>query len=243
VLCAPFTPEYWVTSPDDEVEQSTLQSGNLLFALLGIQLRKFIAKKCGDDTRLRGLVPAAGGETCVKGVMSEPGLVLVDASLNLIASNAEAIRILAFPERVEEIRHPDLWLASKIRAQLVEHHARSRTIFVKEFSSARRTYSCSSCALSVRANGSSAHPPALVLTLERKSNGGLTVATLSERFGLTQREQETVKLLLQGLTSKEIAMRMGISANTVKAFVRLVMIKMGVSTRSGIAGKMVASET
>jgi DNA-binding CsgD family transcriptional regulator len=59
---------------------------------------------------------------------------------------------------------------------------------------------------------------------------------------LTQREQETVKLLLQGLTSKEIAGRMGISANTVKAFVRLVMIKMGVSTRSGIAGKIVAAE-
>jgi DNA-binding CsgD family transcriptional regulator len=59
---------------------------------------------------------------------------------------------------------------------------------------------------------------------------------------LTQREQETVKLLLQGLTSKEIAVRMEISANTVKAFVRLVMIKMGVSTRSGIAGKFVPPE-
>ena len=187
-------------------------------------------------------MPAEGG-ILVKGVITEPGLVLVDASLNLIASNAEAVRILAFPERAEEIRQPDLWLASKIRTQLVEYHARSRTIFVKEFASARRTYSCSSCVLSVRANGSSAHAPALVLTLERKSNGALTVATLSERFGLTQREQETVKLLLQGLTSKEIAGRMGISANTVKAFVRLVMIKMGVSTRSGIVGKMVAPES
>jgi DNA-binding CsgD family transcriptional regulator len=45
--------------------------------------------------------------------------------------------------------------------------------------------------------------------------------------------------LLQGLTSKEIAQRMGISPNTVKAFLRLVMVKMGVSTRSGIVGKIV----
>jgi hypothetical protein len=32
---------------------------------------------------------------------------------------------------------------------------------------------------------------------------------------------------------------MNISPNTVKAFVHLVMVKMGVSTRSGIIGKMV----
>jgi hypothetical protein len=31
----------------------------------------------------------------------------------------------------------------------VERHARLRTVFVKEFVSARRTYSCKSCALSV----------------------------------------------------------------------------------------------
>jgi DNA-binding CsgD family transcriptional regulator len=186
-------------------------------------------------------MPAAGGAG-VKGAENEPGFVVVDASLNLIASNAEAIRILAFPERVEDIRQPDLWLTGKIRARLVERDARSRPTFVREFSSARRTYSCSSCILSVRANGSSASPPDVVLTLQRKSNAALTVAALSERFGLTQREQETVKLLLKGLTSKEIAEQMGISANTVKAFVRLVMLKMGVSTRSGIAGKMVAPE-
>lgn len=178
----------------------------------------------------------------MKRIASEPGLVLVDGSLNLIASNVEAIRIFAFPERVEEIRQLDLWLAGKIRTRLVDRQARSRTVFVKEFTSARRTYSCSASVLSVQANGSAAHPPAAVLTLERKCNGGLSIATLSARFGLTQREQETVKLLLQGLTSKEIAGRMGISANTVKAFVRLVMIKMGVSTRSGIAGKIVAAE-
>jgi DNA-binding CsgD family transcriptional regulator len=186
-------------------------------------------------------VSAAGGIR-VKRVASEPGLVLIDSCLNLIGSNAEAIRILAFPERSEEIRQPDVWLSSKVRTLLVERHARSRTTFVKEFMSARRTYACNSCVLSVGTNGSSASAPTVVLTLERKSNRGLTVAMLAERFGLTQREQETVKLLLEGLTSKEIAGRMGISANTVKAFVRLVMIKMGVSTRSGIAGKIVAPE-
>jgi len=41
-----------------------------------------------------------------------------------------------------------------------------------------------------------------------------------------------------GLTNKEIADRMGISANTVKGFVRLIMLKMGTSGRSGIVAKV-----
>lgn len=161
--------------------------------------------------------------------------------MNLVASNAEAMRILAFPEPAEEIRHPDLWLSSRIRSLVGDRPLRPPTGFVREFPSARRTYLCSSFPLSMR-NGASASPPVLLLLLERKSNGGLTLSTLAERFGLTPREQETVKLLLQGLTSKEIAKRMGISPNTVKAFVRFVMVKMGVSTRSGIAGKLVGPE-
>ncbi len=75
--------------------------------------------------------------------------------------------------------------------------------------------------------------------LERKSNEAVTIAEISKRFGLTAREQETVQFLLEGFTSKEIAQRMKISPNTVKAFIRLVMVKMNVSTRSGIIGKIV----
>jgi len=53
------------------------------------------------------------------------------------------------------------------------------------------------------------------------------IAEIAERFGLTCREQETVQFLLEGLTSKEIAQRMQNQPNTVKAFIRLVMVKMG----------------
>jgi len=60
----------------------------------------------------------------------------------------------------------------------------------------------------------------------------------SQEFHLTHREQEVLGLLIMGLTNKEMADRMGISANTVKAFVRLVMLKMGTSGRSGIVAKV-----
>jgi DNA-binding CsgD family transcriptional regulator len=65
---------------------------------------------------------------------------------------------------------------------------------------------------------------------------------LSHRFGLTAREEETVQLLVEGLTSKEIATRMKISPNTVKGFIRLIMVKMNVFTRSGIIGKILETE-
>jgi DNA-binding NarL/FixJ family response regulator len=53
---------------------------------------------------------------------------------------------------------------------------------------------------------------------------------------LTPREQETVALLATGLTNKEISARMGVSVNTVKAFLRSVMLKLGVTTRAGVVG-------
>jgi DNA-binding CsgD family transcriptional regulator len=82
-----------------------------------------------------------------------------------------------------------------------------------------------------------------MLMFERKSNEAVVMAEISDRFGLTAREVETVQFLLEGFTSKEIAQRMQISPNTVKAFIRLVMVKMNVSTRSGIIGKIVGSKT
>ena len=112
--------------------------------------------------------------------------------------------------------------------------------FVKEFKSGKRRYICKS--LEVAFNGNDSPQPAFAVLLERNTgNSHSALVEISAQFGLTQREGETVEFLLQGLTSKEIATRMNISANTVKAFIRLIMVKMKVSTRSGIAGKFAGS--
>jgi DNA-binding CsgD family transcriptional regulator len=171
---------------------------------------------------------------------SQPGVVLVDKSLNLVAANLDAVKILAFPERPETIGNVSDWLTKKIHSCLIDRQASTRPSFVSEFRSAQRTYLCRALPLHSGANGPAR--PALTLILERKPNGGGTVAEISERFGLTAREQETMRLLAEGFCSKEIAARMKISPNTVKAFVHLVMVKMSVSTRSGIIGKMVGAD-
>ena len=50
--------------------------------------------------------------------------------------------------------------------------------------------------------------------------------------------KETVDLLLQDLSTKQIAGRMNISPNTAKAFLRSVMIKVGAENRTGIIGRI-----
>jgi DNA-binding NarL/FixJ family response regulator len=165
---------------------------------------------------------------------------VVDAALRVVASNAEVRQILTFPELPEKIHNPEIWLAKKVRSNLAD--SQSPSGLAGEVRSARRTYLCRSFSLDPvesHKNGSAQSGKLRIVMIERKSNEAVTIAEISERFGLTAREQETVQFLLEGFTSKEIAHRMNISANTVKAFIRLVMVKMNVSTRAGIVGKVV----
>ncbi len=80
--------------------------------------------------------------------------------------------------------------------------------------------------------------PAIAVLLERNHNGGLNLESVARKFRLTRRERQTVDLLLQDLSTKQIADRMGISPNTAKAFLRSVMIKVGAGNRTGIVARI-----
>lgn len=185
-----------------------------------------------DDADFRKSDPSIHGR---------PGLVVVDRSLNLIASNNEATQILTFPTPPGKIPNLESWLTKRIRGGLVDRGSSALPRFVEQFKSARRTYLCRSFPLNLNGNAQVPDHAALVLLLERSADGAVKLTEICTRFGLTPREQETVKLLFEGLTSKEIAGRMNISPNTVKAFLRLIMVKMSVSTRSGIIGRIAGS--
>jgi DNA-binding NarL/FixJ family response regulator len=60
----------------------------------------------------------------------------------------------------------------------------------------------------------------------------------SEANRLTRREREAVVLLANGCTNKEIAAQMGVSVNTVRAFMRSVMSKLSLTTRAGVIGRL-----
>ena len=84
--------------------------------------------------------------------------------------------------------------------------------------------------------------PATAVLLERAPSEPVPLSQVCQQFNLTQREQEVLVHLLQGIRNKEIADRMRISSNTVRAFLRLIMIKTGVSSRSAIVGKILTTQ-
>jgi DNA-binding CsgD family transcriptional regulator len=167
---------------------------------------------------------------------AQPGLIVTDAALKLHAFNTDAIQILSFPQSMQKIPDPHAWLSERV-SRLFE-----RRTSVSQLQSGQRTYLCKSFPVKLDGAGHKSDRPGLVLLLERKSISVLSIDRIAEHFALTDRECETVRLLFEGLSSKEIAARMKISHHTVNAFVRLVMVKMGVSSRSGIVGKIARTE-
>jgi DNA-binding CsgD family transcriptional regulator len=168
---------------------------------------------------------------------SSHGFLVMDASLKVIYANAEAIDILVYPENPQKVKSLDSLLAEKIRTVLLKQPSSPKAGFVAELRSGRRRYLCRAFSL----NPYSKNPggqESLAIQFERTRQVTLNGSQIAERFNLTPREQQTLEYLIQGLTSKEIADRMHISVNTVKAFLRLIMVKMGVTTRSGIVGML-----
>jgi len=52
---------------------------------------------------------------------SDNGFLLLDAGLNLIASNAPALQILCFPSGPDRIKQPKVFLADRVRTSLLDH--------------------------------------------------------------------------------------------------------------------------
>lgn len=98
-----------------------------------------------------------------------------------------------------------------------------------------RDYSCRSYLLEP-SNGSR-QGPYVAVHLERDVSVYDAVSEVGSEYRLTDREHEVLKQIAAGLTSQEVAQRMNISPNTVKVFLRMIM-KMGVSTRSGVIAKL-----
>lgn len=57
---------------------------------------------------------------------------------------------------------------------------------------------------------------------------------LVQRHDLTERERETLSLILKGLQNSEIALKLDISSNTVKYHVRNLLMKLGMESRTDL---------
>ncbi len=166
------------------------------------------------------------------------GILLLDASLRPIFANEEALVILAYPG-VPSKQGFNNSVQSRIRSLVSSngnHNGFSPFKFVNEVASGNRRYQLR--AFSMKSNLRVRRGPAVGLLLERNPRGALNLESVARKFRLSRRERETVELLLQDLSTKQIADRMGISPNTAKAFLRSVMIKVGAGNRTGIVARI-----
>jgi DNA-binding CsgD family transcriptional regulator len=171
---------------------------------------------------------------------SAAGLLVMDSSLSLVSFNAEATQILGYPDNIGNLTSSEVLLAEKIRSSLITRPSAGESVFVREFRSGRRRYFCR--AFVIDSHNRSVFENSVAVLLERGPSGLVPLSQLCQQFNLTQREQEVLGYLLQGMSSKAIANRMNVSPNTVKAFLRLIMIKMGVSSRTAVMGKIIMTQ-
>jgi DNA-binding CsgD family transcriptional regulator len=191
------------------------------------------------DIRASGVT--AMKHTSTKASDNSEGFLLLNPNLNPLFVNRVAAEILSYPQQLETCKKLDDYLAARVRATLMTGGSSRVPTLVSEFRSGRRLYQCRSYRVNALAEEDS--QGCLAIILERGSNGSFSIARVTERFRLTTREQQVLQYLLTGLTTKQIASGMEISPNTVKAFLRMIMVKMGVSTRSGIVGKAFTETT
>ena len=188
------------------------------------------------NSKPRPLTGSPSRQTAGSPLRSAVGFLLLDSSLHPIAFNVEAIRVLSYPDQLATVRPADVFLAERIRETLLDREPSRESPRVTEFRSGRRRYLCRAFPVDSDTKGPS-HASIAVL-LERAPVSVIPLSPVSEQFNLTRRERDALAHLLQGLSNKEIANRMSVSPNTVKAFLRLIMLKMEVTSRAAIVAKI-----
>lgn len=172
-------------------------------------------------------------------VARAPGFLLLDARQRPIFYNAEAEQILNYWAAGRGDRPGRAGVAEAVRAILGRRNGGIKVAEPgSEILSGRRRYNWQTFSVFEKSGKRSPKITAVLIEVSRAARRPNEMPNLAREYRLTDREGETVSHLKLGLTSKEIAQRMQVSPNTVKVFLRSIMNKMSVSTRSGILGKL-----
>ena len=167
------------------------------------------------------------------------GFIVADFSFRPIYANSIAMDILNRFGGPYEAAEWEAAIQKRLRLILQAPHYVADLCSPATFVSGQRRYTCQPFLLEVQEDQK--RPARVGLLMERPVAPQAWLLEASRRYHLSPREYETVLHLSHGLTTKEIAERMHVSPNTVKQFVRLIMSKMQVATRSGVLGKLLSA--
>jgi DNA-binding CsgD family transcriptional regulator len=163
-------------------------------------------------------------------------MVLLDISLRPIAFDQGAAAIFKDETHRGGAAASPLALPRELLDVIRRSKPGDRSSVKTRFRLANREYSCRVYFL--QSVNPSSQGSMLAVHLDRDASVTDALFEAGTEYRLTERENEVLKQIAAGLTSKEVAERMNISPNTVKVFLRMIMMKMGVSTRSGVIAKL-----
>src|ERR1019366_548714 len=127
-------------------------------------------------------------KAAVAATVTSEGFILVNSSMKPLFVNSAAAQILAYPQKVETIKHLDEYLASKIRSTPLFEQSSHAPALVVQFQSGKRLYLCRAFRVNAVTQGDS--QPSVAIILERCSERRISLHQVSETFHLTTREQE-----------------------------------------------------
>lgn len=170
---------------------------------------------------------------------AEGGMVLLDRSLKIIAYDRGATAIL------KDVNPPGSQNQVILPAEILDNVRQCKSTAISSLRIylhiGKHEYLCRAYLLEWL--NWLASQPMIAVHFSKISTSNDAVHDATAKYQLTQREQEVLRGISLGLASKTIAYRMDISPNTVKAFLRLIMIKMGVTSRSGIVATMLQNRS
>lgn len=173
--------------------------------------------------------------------MSEVGLVLMDLSLNSFALDRGAAAILNYSHIPGSSPRPGEFIPKEILDGIRSRKPTELPTGKKVFRTPWNEYAYQAYLL--ESHGDTSQEPIVALHIEKLESPASTVDEVAQKFALTRRELEILRAMSTGIRTADIARRMNLSVSTIKSFLRLIMIKMGVRTRAGVMAKILENRT
>jgi DNA-binding CsgD family transcriptional regulator len=198
----------------------------LLFPAYGAGVRIYVTLRQNADT-LKALAEQAS-----------IGVLTFDTSDRLLGENEFFERLMCSDPDRDRVRAEVVRAVHGFASLSVCNRYGTRVPQGKsEFRTAAGCYRIITTRLEQTLSGESGYVVALVERVESHRVDGKAIAS---RFSLTQRQLDCAIMLATGLSSKEIAVRLGISTNTARRHVESIFLKLDVHNRLAAVAKLTA---
>jgi len=181
--------------------------------------------------------PRNGNGGTKNGSRAEHGVLVLDQQFLVVAADDGATAIVKRAGENVDLTEPAATLPAGLSDALkraAPQHGRVKI--------GTDVYLCHSFELNGERDRDAA-TPAAVIYLQRDVGIADFIEAVANKYHLTERERCAVEGVVLGLSSKDIAKQMEVAPSTVKSFLRTVMIKMGVSTRTAIMREVLQLDT